>query len=97
MRFYVTKAWKLKRLERLARDNYLCQRCKKRNLLTPATMVHHIKPLEDYPELALEIDNLISLCNNCHEQITNRRTKSKRDKIKTKARVIISKAEEVRI
>ena len=60
-------------------------------------MVHHIKPLEDYPELALELDNLISLCNDCHEQITNRWAKKKQRKSKRiKARVIVSKANEVR-
>lgn len=97
MRFYNTKAWKQIRLERLARDNYLCRRCKKRNLLIPATMVHHIKPLEDYPELALELDNLISLCNDCHEQITNRWAKKKqRESKRIKARVIVSKANKVR-
>ena len=99
MRFYVTKAWKQIRLERLAKDNYLCQRCKERNLLIPATMVHHIKPLEDYPELALDINNLTSLCNTCHEQIEARyqkrgeRVKSK----KRRARVIVSKANEIKI
>ena len=61
--FYQTKAWKLIRKKILARDHYLCQRCKRR----PASMVHHIKALKQYPELALEPENLISLCDKCHE------------------------------
>ena len=99
MRFYVTKAWKKIRLERLAKDNYLCQRCKERGLLVPGTLVHHIKPLEDCPELALELDNLISLCNTCHEQIEKRRQKQgeRAKRKKRRARVIVSKANEIKI
>lgn len=33
-----------------------------------ATEVHHILPVDDYPELALALDNLESLCWDCHEQ-----------------------------
>ncbi|WP_277674556.1 HNH endonuclease, partial [Piscibacillus halophilus] len=29
-------------------------------------VVDHIKEIEDYPELALEEDNLQTLCVNCH-------------------------------
>jgi predicted kinase len=31
-------------------------------------VVHHIKQLEEYPELALDPDNLVSLCNLCHNR-----------------------------
>jgi len=31
-----------------------------------ATEVHHIKHLEDFPDLAYEDDNLVSLCHACH-------------------------------
>ncbi|MBQ8954820.1 MAG: HNH endonuclease [Clostridia bacterium] len=33
-----------------------------------AEMVHHIIPLEERPDLALNIDNLRSLCNECHNK-----------------------------
>ena len=33
-----------------------------------ATMVHHVKPLEMYPDLALDLDNLVSLCDDCHDK-----------------------------
>ena len=29
--------------------------------------------MEDYPELALELDNLVSACHNCHEKTKNRK------------------------
>ena len=31
-----------------------------------ATEVHHIKHLDEYPELAYDNDNLVSLCHACH-------------------------------
>lgn len=31
-------------------------------------MVHHIKPLRDAPELALDLANLVSLCDACHDE-----------------------------
>ena len=37
--------------------------------------VHHIKPVDYYPELRLDIDNLESLCKVCHEKITAKEKK----------------------
>lgn len=71
--FYQTKAWKLKRKEALARDNYLCRRCLEKNLLTPADTVHHVQLIEAYPWLALELDNLLSLCAACHNALHGHR------------------------
>ena len=31
-----------------------------------ATTVHHLKHYDEYPELGLNDDNLISLCDACH-------------------------------
>ena len=80
--FYVTREWKDKRLEILERDNYICQRCIghwtepnkpiKKIKLSKAKYVHHIKPMRDYFELALNDDNLISLCFGCHETVEGR-------------------------
>ena len=72
--FYHKPAWRRVRLLALQRDNYLCQKCMRRKKITPATEVHHIKELEDYPELGLELDNLESLCWQCHEETKRRRS-----------------------
>ena len=71
--FYRTHAWKKKRREVLGIDNFECQWCKKKGFFEPATTVHHVKELNDYPELALSVwvgdeRQLISLCRLCHEQ-----------------------------
>lgn len=67
-RFYNSAAWIKCRESVLIRDDYLCQECLKQGILTPADMVHHIKHFLDYPELALDEDNLTSLCNPCHNK-----------------------------
>lgn len=79
--FYNSSAWKHKRMEILERDHYECQDCRQRlrnaakegRLLSgrdrkiwPAEEVHHIQELKEYPELALNNDNLTSLCTQCH-------------------------------
>lgn len=69
--FYKTSAWVAKRKQVLWRDNQECQSCKEQGLFTPGNTVHHIEPLEDRPDLALEDDNLITLCAACHNRIHN--------------------------
>lgn len=66
--FYSSKAWARRRAAILKRDGYLCANCKRYGRMTEAVTVHHIKHLDAYPELALEPDNLISLCNACHNK-----------------------------
>ena len=34
---------------------------------TEATEVHHFRPVVEFPALALDLDNLESLCWHCHE------------------------------
>ena len=81
-KFYNSKEWKnQKRIHILKRDKFECQDCKARlreanekgiklsaeeRKIRRATEVHHIKELKEYPELALEDDNLVSLCTQCH-------------------------------
>ena len=67
--FYKSRAWQRKREAILRRDKYICQNCKRYGRKTEATTVHHIKHLEDAPELALDNDNLVSLCAACHNKL----------------------------
>ena len=72
--FYHRKAWKRVRLEALRRDHWMCRDCMDRFEagygIKPnrATMVHHVIPLEERPDLALDLDNLRSLCDECHNR-----------------------------
>lgn len=79
--FYNSHYWNKKRESILKRDHYQCQRCLgnlktdepiKRIRLTKAKYVHHIIELKEDFEKALDDDNLISLCFNCHEIVHKR-------------------------
>jgi 5-methylcytosine-specific restriction enzyme A len=70
--FYKDKRWIKKRANVLKRDDYLCRECKRYGKTTPATTVHHIFPLKDYPEHKLNSDNLYSCCNTCHNTFHDR-------------------------
>lgn len=72
MRFHKTKKWGRKRKVILRRDKYMCRHCKRYGNTTQATMVHHIYPVEEFLHLGLINDNLISLCNACHEKMHDR-------------------------
>ena len=68
--------WKKK--QALTRDDYTCQICGMRE---PEIMVvDHIKPKSIFPELKLCIDNLMTLCPNCHARKTIREKKQKYDR-----------------
>jgi len=81
--FYHWPVWRRARKKALQRDHYLCQLRISPHCTRMATEVHHIKPLEEYPELALDIDNLTCACWNCHEL-----TKNKKGKVLPPVRII---------
>ena len=64
--FYRSAKWKRFRRRIMSRDDFTCQRCKRYGRITPAREVHHIKHLEDFPELAFDPKNCVSLCKACH-------------------------------
>ena len=66
---YKSKKWKRKRELVLRRDGYLCCECKKYGRKREAVTVHHIKHVDEFPELAYTDGNLISLCNACHNKM----------------------------
>lgn len=66
--FYTQKKWKQLRKKILKRDGYKCQQCKRYGKNVPAVTVHHIKHLDEYPELAYTTNNLVSLCKKCHNK-----------------------------
>ena len=67
--FYNSRKWRKKRIAILKRDKFLCKVCSRYGRITEATTVHHIKPLENFPELAFKSDNLISICAACHANL----------------------------
>ena len=68
-KLYKSKRWEMLRQSILRRDGYKCQSCKRYGKLVQASMVHHIFPVEDYPEYSFATWNLTSLCDACHNKM----------------------------
>ncbi len=72
--FYHSTEWKALRRVALDRDGGMCCDCMDKfraGLIKKphrADVVHHIKNRKDYPELALDLSNLRSLCDTCHNK-----------------------------
>lgn len=66
---YMSARWRAKRESILRRDSYQCRECRRYGRLREAQEVHHIKPVEMYPEFAFVDANLVSLCHACHNKM----------------------------
>ena len=65
---YNDPKWRRMREHIKRRDGYMCRECRRFGKKRPAEIVHHIKPVEEWPELAYIDSNLISLCRKCHNK-----------------------------
>ncbi|MGD6873008.1 HNH endonuclease [Sutcliffiella horikoshii] len=77
-KFYRSREWETLRQQALKRDNYECQHCKRGGEVTVDSIktpgqrkeimlnVDHKYPIEFYPQLALVLDNLDTLCVKHH-------------------------------
>jgi 5-methylcytosine-specific restriction protein A len=74
MSIYKSKRWKTKRAAILRRDEYICQESKRYGKTVKATTVHHIFPVDHYPELMYVSENLISLSDDKHNMMHDRVT-----------------------
>ena len=70
---YKKKAWRELTDIVKRRDDYLCQECRRYGRTSGATLVHHVYPTDQYPELFYNPWNLISLCTACHEKMHDRK------------------------
>ena len=64
--FYTSPIWRRTQARILRKNHYECSRCKKKGLVVKARTVHPKKYLREYPELALDDDNLEPICDRCH-------------------------------
>ena len=74
---YNTTKWKKIRT-RMLRENPLCEECLGFGRETPATDVHHIKPIEDFPDLRFTMSNLMCVCQTCHGKLEAQYHKDKK-------------------
>lgn len=91
--FYISTEWRRVRERVLREHHYECYMCKLKGKLstrgnsTPL-VVHHVKPLKQYPKLALspyitddsghKVIQLMPLCHSCHEEVEGRKRKFQR-------------------
>lgn len=92
--FYHTTAWKKVRALALMRDHGMCVDCMKEfgagygKKPSRATTVHHIIPYKERPDLALCLDNLVSLCDACHNKRHPEKAQGEKKVTPAKMRVI---------
>ena len=64
--------WTQKSIEIRERANYLCEVCRDQGVWTYENVeVHHIRKIKDNPEMYLENENLICLCQLHHKAADN--------------------------
>ena len=71
---YDSLRWKRLARAVMRRDNYMCQLSKRYGKRIPAEVVHHIYPVDEYPELAYDTRNLIALSRAAHNRLHDRVT-----------------------
>lgn len=72
--YYQSRRWQKKRVRILKRDRYMCQYSKRFGKQIEANTVHHIYPVEDYPEYAWCDWNLVGLSAKIHNAMHDRNT-----------------------
>jgi len=64
-RLRTSTRWRRLRAAKLARDP-LCHDCLEHGVTTAAQQVHHLVGVVERPDLAFDMENLMSLCTTCH-------------------------------
>lgn len=65
-RLYKTPEWKALLSACFKRDGYRCIRCEAPKTRRAALHAHHVKSWAEYPELRLDLHNVVTLCAACH-------------------------------
>ena len=86
-KFYSSGRWQ--KLREVVRQKYRVQEFKgidiysffKFNKIETGRIMHHIRPVKDYPELKLRADNLILLTDKNHETIHKRMDEEKAEEV----------------
>lgn len=70
-RFYKSARWRYCKDAYAKSVGYLCEDCKRRGIHRTGRVCHHLIELDETnyndPEISLNWDNLVFLCQSCHE------------------------------
>lgn len=69
---YKSIRWQKVSAAAMRRDGYKCQLSKRYGKNVPAEVVHHIYPVDEFPEYAYCLWNLISLSRKMHNTLHDR-------------------------
>jgi 5-methylcytosine-specific restriction protein A len=75
-KIYNSERWRRLREWKFANDP-LCERCRQKDIITPAEDIHHIISFMSTDDpyrralLAYDYENLMSLCKECHQKVHN--------------------------
>lgn len=78
MSIYNTQRWRDLRAFKML-NNPLCEECEKADKVTPVDDVHHIvsfmstDDLVYRTQLAFDYENLMSVCDECHQKLHNKK------------------------
>lgn len=70
---YYSTEYKNWRQEVFKRDSFTCRECGNKGYLN----AHHIKSFAHYPELRFDLNNGLTLCENCHSKTDNYKGRNK--------------------
>ena len=85
---YHTKQWDIAKRQVALRDNSLCRLCFSNRSWTASQLVHHIVEVEEDSTLIYSADNLISLCESCHQQVHAEYRNGNKTELQTKLRTL---------
>lgn len=92
--FYSSKQWQECRNEYAAMRGHLCENCLAKGIINSGEIVHHrieIDPVTiEKPEVALNFDNLVLLCRECHAEQHKKYSKDRRYLIGDNGEIIIN-------
>lgn len=69
---YKARRWERLRAQVMRRDGYRCQLSKRYGKAVPADLVHHIYPVDEFPEYAFEPWNLVAVSRAAHNKLHDR-------------------------
>lgn len=69
---YKARRWERLRAQVMRRDGYRCQLSKRYGKSVPAELVHHIYPVDEFPEYAFAPWNLIAVSRAAHNKLHDR-------------------------